>query len=721
MPSPNRIFLLSAVLELFLLLTQTMAQQPQDLGKPLKYPITRKVADIEEFHGIKVADPYRWLENLDSEDTRAWIQSQNQLTFAYLGDIPARARIKERLTKLWNYEKYSVFKAGGRYFQFKNTGLQNQDVLYTMKTLEGEPQLLLDPNLLSSDGTVALSGLGISDDGKLMAYSLSTAGSDWMEWHVQDIESRKDLPDKIRWVKFSGASWTHDNKGFFYSGYDEPGDAEKMSGVNYHQKLYFHRLGTAQAQDTLIYERADQKDWLFDGSVTEDGRYLIITISQGTDVRNRLYYVDLGNRNSQVIRLLDDFDASYTFIHNDGPIFWFRTDREAPRGRIIQVDTRKPERHNWKVLVPEESALLESVNVVNDLFVASYLRDAHTQVKTYDTAGQFVREIALPGIGTATGFSGKRADKETFYDFSSFTTPTRVYRYDFTTAQSTLLRQPRVVFRSEDYETKQIFYSSKDGTRVPMFISHRRGLQFDGKNPTLLYGYGGFNISITPGFGAGNLLWMEMGGVLAIPNLRGGGEYGEEWHQAGMKSKKQNVFDDFIAAAEWLVANKVTSTSRLAISGGSNGGLLVGAVLTERPDLFGAVLPDVGVMDMLRFAKFTIGWTWTSEYGSPENPDQFKFIYAYSPLHNIKPGTVYPATFITTADHDDRVWPGHSFKFAATLQAAQAGPAPILIRIETKAGHGAGKPTEKRIDEIADSWSFLSRVLNIPFPSEPQN
>ncbi len=719
--SSNRIFLLSTIPQLFLSLMQIMAQQSHDAEKPLDYPAARKVTAVDEFHGIRVADPYRWLENLDSEDTQAWIQSENQLTFAYLSGIPARAPIKQRLTKLWNYEKYSVFKAGGRYFQFKNTGLQNQDVLYTMRSLDREPEMLLDPNTLSSDGTVALSGLGISDDGKLMAYSLSAAGSDWMEWHVRDIESRKDLPDKIKWVKFSGASWTHDGRGFFYSGYEEPRDTEKMSGLNYYQKLYLHRLGTTQAQDTLVYERPDQKDWMFDGSVTEDGRYLIITISQGTDVRNRVYYLDLGDRNSQVIRLLDDFDASYTFINNDGPIFWFRTDWKAPRGKIIEVDTRKPGRNNWKVLVPEDSALLESVNMVNNLFVASYLRDAYTQVKIYDVKGEFVRAIALPGIGTATGFSGKGTDDETFYSFSSFTTPPRVYRYDFATAQSILLRQPKVIFRPEDYETKQIFYSSKDGTRIPMFISHRKGLQLDGKAPTLLYAYGGFNISITPGFGAGNLLWMEMGGVLAIPNLRGGGEYGEEWHQAGMKSKKQNVFDDFIAAAEWLIANKVTSTPKLAISGGSNGGLLVGAVLAQRPDLFGAALPDVGVMDMLRFTKFTIGWTWTSEYGSPDNPEDFKTIYAYSPLHNIKPGRVYPATLITTADHDDRVWPGHSFKFAASLQAAQAGPAPILIRIETKAGHGAGKPTEKRIDEIADSWSFLTRVLSIPFASQPQN
>ena len=698
-----------------------MTQESQFREKPLKYPPSKKVNQVDDFHGTKVSDPYRWMEDLDSAETKAWVEAQNQLTFGYLSEIPARGEIKARLTKLWDYEKFWVFKAGGRYFEFRNTGLQNQDVLYTMKSLHSEPEILIDPNTLSSDGTVALSGTEISDDGKLIAYSLSTAGSDWMEWRVRSIESGKDLPDVIKWVKFSGASWTHDGRGFFYSGYDQPKDSEKMSGVNYHQKLYLHRLGTPQAEDTLVYARPDRKDWFFEGSVTDDGRYLIITIYQGTDVKNRVYYLDLGSYESRVIELLNDFDASYSFIDNDGPVFWFRTDWEAPHGRVIEIDTRKPERKNWKVLVPETSATLQSVHVLNNLLVASYLKDAHTQVEIHRSNGDLVREIALPGLGTAFGFSGKRTDQETFYGFSSFATPTTIYRYDLVTMESSLLRKPKITFRPEDYETKQIFYLGKDGTKIPMFVSHKRGLPLEGKNPTLLQGYGGFGASITPSFDAGNLLWMEMGGVLAVPNLRGGGEYGEDWHQAGMKTRKQNVFDDFIAAAEWLIANNITSQSKLAISGGSNGGLLVGAVLTQRPDLFGAALPDVGVMDMLRFTKFTVGWAWTSEYGSPDNAEDFKSIYAYSPLHNVKSATRYPPTFITTADHDDRVWPGHSFKFAATLQAAQAGSAPVLIRIETRAGHSAGKPTEKRIEEIADSWSFLTRALNFTFLPKREN
>lgn len=685
----------------------------QQMIKPNSYPPARKADQVDDYHGVKVADPYRWLEDLDSEETRKWVEAQNKLSFGFLDSIPARATVKDRLTKLWNYEKYGIpSKDGNRYFYTRNSGLQNQAVLYTVTTLDGQPQMVLDPNTLSTDGTVALSGSKVSPDGKLLAYSLSASGSDWQEWKVRDVETSKDLSDHLKWVKFSDVSWTPDGKGFFYSRYDEP-KGDTLKAVNYFQKVYYHKLGTPQSEDVLVYERPDQKDWLFGGSVTDDGNYLIITVYQGTDVKTRAYYKDLRNKDAQVVKLLDDFDAAYYFVGNEGSRFWFQTDLDAPRGKIIEIDTKNPARNNWKVVVPEAKETLQSVSFVNNKFILNYLKDAYTQVKIHDTSGKLVNEVAFPGIGTAAGFAGKATDKETFYAFTGFTMPTTIYRYDMVTGKSTIFRQPKVDFTPADYETKQVFYKSKDGTKVPMFITHKKGLKLDGSNPTYLYGYGGFNISLSPAFSVSNLVWMEMGGVYAQPNLRGGGEYGEEWHQAGMKLRKQNVFDDFIAAAEWLIDNKYTSTPKLAIGGGSNGGLLVGAVMTQRPDLFGAALPAVGVMDMLRFQKFTIGWAWVSDYGSSENPAEFKALYAYSPLHNIKPGTSYPPTMITTADHDDRVWPGHSFKFAAAMQAAQAGDAPILIRIETKAGHGAGKPTSKIIEEAADRWAFLVKIFGM--------
>lgn len=680
----------------------------------LDYPATRKSDQIDDYHGVKVADPYRWLEDDNSAETKAWVEAQNIITFGYLEQIPQRAAIKKRLTELWNYERYGVpFKQGERYFISKNDGLQNQSVLYTMAALDAEPKLLLDPNKLSADGTVALSGYDISDNGDLMAYGLSASGSDWQEWKVRDVRTGTDLPDQIKWVKFSGASWTKDGKGFYYSRYDEPTDATKLTKVNYFHKLYYHRLGTPQSEDKLIYHRPDHKDWNFGGGVTDDGHYLIITASQGTDPKNRVLYQDLQTPDAPVVELLMDFDADYSFIDNDGPVFWFKTDLNAPRHRVIAINITKPERASWKEIIPEGKETLAGVSVLNDQFICSYMKDAHSQVKVFTLAGAFVREVPLPGIGSAGGFGGRRTDKETFYSFTSYTSPGTIYRFDPTTGASTVFRAPQVKFNPDDYKTKQVFYTSKDGTRVPMFISHKKGLKLDGENPTLLYGYGGFNISLTPGFSVAALDWMEMGGVYAVPNLRGGGEYGEEWHQAGTKLRKQNVFDDFIAAAEWLIANQYTSSKKLAISGGSNGGLLVGACLTQRPELYGAALPAVGVMDMLRFHKFTIGWAWTSDYGSADNADEFRALHAYSPLHNLKSGTKYPPTLITTADHDDRVVPAHSFKFAATLQAAQAGHSPALIRIDTKAGHGAGKPTAKMIEEAADKWAFLVRELEM--------
>ena len=686
---------------------------PQDMMKQNSYPVAKKIDQVDDYHGVKVADPYRWLEDLDSQDTRNWVEAENKVTFAFLESVPSRTAIKDRLTKLWNYEKYGVpFKEGNRYFYTRNSGLQNQSVLYTVTSLDGVAKEVLDPNTLSTDGTVALSGTQVSNDGKLLAYSLSASGSDWQEWKVRDVETGKDLSDHLKWVKFSGASWAHDDSGFFYSRYDEP-KGDSLKDTNYFQKVYFHKLGTAQSADVLVYERPDQKDWLFSGSVTEDGNYLILSIYQGTDSKNRVYYKDLKSKNSEVVKLLDDFDAAYAFVGNTGSRFWFQTDLQSPRGKIIEIDVTKPARENWKVLVPESKEALQSSTHVNHKFILNYLKDAYTQVRIYDVAGKLLNEVQLPGIGSADGFGGKATSTETFYSFTGFTTPTTIYRYDTLSGKSTVFRQPKVDFNPAAFETKQVFYESKDGTKVPMFITYKKGLKLDGNNPTYLYGYGGFNVSLSPAFSVGNLVWMEMGGVYAQPNLRGGAEYGEEWHQGGMKLKKQNVFDDFIAAADWLIKNNYTSTAKLAIGGGSNGGLLVGAVLTQRPDLFGAALPAVGVMDMLRFQKFTIGWAWVSDYGSSDNANEFKALYAYSPLHNIKPGTSYPATMVTTADHDDRVWPGHSFKFAAALQAAQAGPAPVLIRIETKAGHGAGKPTSKVIEEVADRWAFLVKSLEM--------
>ena len=684
---------------------------------PLSYPATRQTSQVDVYHGVTVADPYRWLEDDNSAETKAWVEAQNRLTFSFLDKIPQRDAIQRRLTQLWNYERYGVpSQRGGRYFFTKNDGLQNQSVLYTMTSLTAEPTLLLDPNKLSADGTVALAGLAISDDGNLMAYGLSTAGSDWQEWKFRDVRTGQDLDDHLQWVKFSQPSWSKDGQGLYYSRFDAPSAADQLTSVNKFQKLYYHRLGTPQSADQLIYQRADHDDWGFDSTVTDDGHYLIINVTVGSDQRNRVFYLDLTQPGSAVVELLNDFDASYSFIDNDGPVFWFQTDLDAPRGRIIAIDTTQPQRAHWREIVPQAVETLEETAALNNSFVCSYLQDAHSEVKIFSLDGQLKSELALPGLGSASGFSGKRKDIETFYGFTSFTVPGTIYHYDLATGTSTVFRRPKVDFNPDDYETRQIFYTSKDGTRVPMFITGKKGLKLDGSHPALLYGYGGFDISLTPSFRVSMLVWMEMGGIYSMPNLRGGGEYGEDWHQAGMKLKKQNVFDDFIGAAQWLIDNHYTNSGKLAISGASNGGLLVGACLTQRPDLFGAALPDVGVMDMLRFNKFTIGWAWMSDYGSPENAEEFKALYAYSPLHNIHPGTKYPPTLITTADHDDRVVPAHSFKFAATLQAAQAGPGPILIRIETRSGHGGGKPTSKIIAETADSWAFLYTELGMEGP-----
>jgi len=693
-----------------------------DAARPT-YPVTRQDEQVDDYHGVKIADPYRWLEDDHAPETEAWVTAENKVTDAFLDTIPERARIKERMMKLWNYERFGApFKEGGRYFYTHNSGLQNQSVLYVIDSLKGEPRMLLDPNTLSKDGTVSLASYAVSDDGRLLAYGLSSAGSDWEDWHVLDVDSGKQREDLLEWVKFSGASWTKDGSGFYYSRYDAPKAGEEKKGLNEFQKLFFHKLGTKQSEDALVYERKDHADWGFGGGVTDDGRFLIISVSEGTDTKNRVFYQDLSDPKSGVVELLNDFDAEYEFIDNEGSTFYFKTDLDAPRSRVIAIDIQHPERANWREVIPQAADALKSVSLVHGEFVCAYLKDSHSQVKLFlkdagASAGapaHFAREIALPGLGSAGGFGGKRTDDETFYSFTSFTMPGVIYRFDFKTGESTVFRQPKVDFNPEDYETKQVFFASKDGTRVPMFITAKRGVKLDGTNPTLLYGYGGFDISLTPGFHVTDLVWMEMGGVYAMANLRGGGEYGQEWHHAGMKAKKQNVFDDFIGAAEWLIANHYTSTPKLAIQGGSNGGLLVGACMTQRPDLFGAALPAVGVMDMLRFHKFTIGWAWKSDYGSSEDPAEFKTLLAYSPLQNLKPGVRYPATLVLTGDHDDRVVPAHSFKFAARLQACQApdGP-PVLIRIETQAGHGGGKPMNKVIEESADEFGFLVKELGM--------
>lgn len=693
---------------------QTAGTTCPDYGTALTYPVTKKVDQLDNYHGTTIADPYRWLEDANSAETQAWVTAQNKVTQGYLAQIPQRDAIRQRLTKLWNYERYSVpYKEGGRYFYSRNDGLQNQAVLYTMAELTDTPRVLLDPNTLAADGTVALAGTAVSPNGSLLAYGIAASGSDWNEWKVRDIATGKDLADHLKWVKFSATAWTRDGKGFFYSRYDEPKEATKLADVNYFQKLYYHKIGTKQSSDTLVYDRPDEKEWGFQAHTTDDGRYLLITATKGTAHKYRVFYKDLTKPDAKVMPLVDNFDAAYDFIDNVGPVFYFNTDRKAPRQRIVAIDTSKPGESHWKTIVPEAADTLVAAQMLNGQLVTEYLADAKSVVKVIDLNGKPVRDIGLPGIGSVSGFSGKRGDTETFYSFTGFTNPTTIYRLDMASGKSEVFRQPTVDFNPAQYETRQQFFTSRDGTRVPMFIVSKKGLKLDGSNPTYLYGYGGFNISMTPGFSPANLAWMEMGGVYVSVNLRGGGEYGEAWHEAGTKLRKQNVFDDFIGAAEWLVANKVTSPAKLAIGGGSNGGLLVGAALTQRPELFAAAIPQVGVMDMLRFHKFTIGWAWTSDYGSSENPEEFKALLKYSPLHNLKPGTCYPATMVTTADHDDRVVPAHSFKFAATEQAAQGGSAPVIIRIDTKAGHGAGKPTTKQIEEVADRWGFLVKNLKM--------
>ncbi|QDU23957.1 prolyl oligopeptidase family serine peptidase [Urbifossiella limnaea] len=688
--------------------------------RKLSYPDTKKGSTTDTYHGTTVGDPYRWLEDdvRKSPEVASWVEAENKVSDAFLKDIPQREAIRKRITDLWNYEKISApSKVGGRYFFSKNDGLQNQSVFYTQDTLDGPARMLLDPNTWSKDGTVALSGMAISDDAKYLAFGKAAAGSDWNTWHVLEVATGKLLDDKLEWVKFSGAAWTLDGKGFYYSRFPEPQKDAAFQALNENQTLYYHRLGTPQSDDVMVYRTPEHPRWTVGGTVSEDGKYLVISVGDGTTSRkSRVVYRDLTDAKAQPVELVANHKNKFSFLGNDGGLFYFLTDYNAPKYQVVAIDTKSPDPKGWKTIVAEAAEVLEGADLFGNQFVCSYLKDARTVVKVIDMAGKLVREVDLPGIGTAGGFNGKRTDTETFYSFSSFATPPSTYKYDLATGKSTLLRQAQVKFDPSAYEVKQVFVPSKDGTKVPMFVAHKKGLKLDGTNPTLLYGYGGFNISLTPGFSVSRLMWMEMGGVFAVANLRGGGEYGDDWHRAGTKTKKQNVFDDFIAAGEWLVKEKYTSPKKLAIQGGSNGGLLVGACMTQRPDLYGACLPAVGVMDMLRFQKFTAGRFWTDDYGSSEseNPEEFKALLAYSPYHTLlRSGPRdYPATLVTTADTDDRVVPGHSFKFAAALQAMQKGSAPVLIRIETKAGHGAGKPTAKVIEEVADQWAFLVRTLD---------
>ncbi len=668
---------------------------------------------VDNYHGTRVADPFRWLEDPNDPRTLAFIEAANATSSSYLEQLPTREKIKERLTQLFDYPKLGLpVQADDCYFYRKNDGLQNQAVLYRQKGLTGEPTVILDPNRWSDDGTVALMNVSRNKDATLLAYTRSVSGSDWQTIHVHDIEAGVDLPDVIKWCKFTGIAWLPDSSGFFYTRYPEPGSVDETDAVNY-ARVYLHRLGTDQDQDQLIYERPDFKELGFNAIVTKDDTYLCLHVSLGTNPENRFYYRELDS-DGPFVRLLDDNEAMYHFVGNDGPIFYFLTDLNAPKKRLIAIDITAPQRENWRELIPEQEAVLSGVSICGNHFVARYLQHAYSQLKLYTLAGEFVREIKLPTLGTVAGLTGDRDYDQIFISFTSYLYPQTIFRYDIANDLLEPFFQAEIDFDPEQFETVQVFYTSKDGTRVPMFMTYKKGLQRDGNNPTLLYGYGGYNISMTPSFSASNLVWLEKGGIYAVACLRGGSEYGEEWHRAGMLENKQNVFDDFIAAAEWLISEKYTRTEKLAIMGGSNGGLLVGACMTQRPELYAAVVCRVGVLDMLRYHLFSAGRFWTGEYGNAiERADHFKFLYAYSPIHNVKFATVYPKTLIMTAESDDRVVPMHSLKFYAALQVAAGNPRDIVLRVERKAGHGAGKPISKTLDEQADIWAFLCDALQV--------
>lgn len=687
------------------LLTMQACKNSQNNQEQLTYPVTQKVDTVDTYFGVKVADPYRWLENDTTKETSEWVKAQNKVTFDYLAKIPFREKIKERLTKIWDYPKYGTpFKKGNNYFFFKNEGMQNQSVLYIRDGLNGEPKVFLDPNKLSEDGTIALGGMSLSNDGKYMAYATSKGGSDWSDMYVMEVASIKKLNDELKWTKFSGMAWKGD--GFYYSRYDAPKGSE-LSAKNEYHKVYYHKVGTPQSEDKLIYENNKYPLRNYSIQVTEDEQYMFMYETEGTS-GNSIYYKKANDEKGEFKLIAKGFDFEYGVIDNIGDKFIVQTNHGAPKNRVVMMEAPYNDTTKWKTIIPEKEEVLQGCQIAGGKLILQYMKDACSKAYVYNMDGTLLHEIALPGLGTLGGFSGDKDENTGFYAYTSFTFPTTIYKYDITKNASEIYIKPEVKdFNADDYETKQVFYSSTDGTKVPMFIVHKKGLKMDGTNPTYLYGYGGFNISLTPSFSVSRLILLENGGVFAMPNLRGGGEYGEDWHQAGTKLRKQNVFDDFISAAEYLIKEKYTSSEKLTISGGSNGGLLVGACMTQRPELFKVALPAVGVLDMLRFHKFTIGWAWTGDYGSSDDSAQFHYIYKYSPLHNIKEGVEYPATMVTTADHDDRVVPAHSFKFISTLQEKYKGKNPVVIRIETMAGHGAGKPTAKIIEEATDMWSFV--------------
>ncbi len=690
------------------------------LAQGLKYPVARVSDHTDVYFGTTVADPYRWMEDVDSPEVKTWVDAENAVTQGFLADVPARAKIHARLMALNSYERFSPpEQEGGRYFYRRNSGLQNQAVLYWQQGYAGEPKVLLDPNTLRADGTVALAGTSVTDDGKLLAYALAEAGSDLEKIHVRRVDTGEDLPDVVDWVKFSGISWKKDGSGFYYSSYGVPKtEAEKAAAlkqVNAFHKLYFHKLGTAQTDDPIIYERPDDKEISVGGGVSEDGKWLVLYASKGDN--NALFAKDLTKPDAEVVAIAPELDAQYGWVTNIGHEVWLKTNKDAPKSKIVKVDLEHPEKSKWETIIPEGKNQMEGVTSVHDVLFLNYLVDAQTEIDVYDLAGKKQRKLDLPGIGSAGVTGGRRGDTETFFSFTNYTTPPTIYRLDLKSYNTSVWKAPKLPFSPADFETKLVFAPSKDGTKIPLFVSYKKGVKLDGSAPAILYGYGGFNISLGPGYASSRLAWMEMGGVYAEAILRGGGEYGEAWHQAGTKTHKQNVFDDFIGCAEYLIGNKYTSAKKLAINGGSNGGLLVGAVELQRPELFGAALAQVGVMDMLRFDKFTIGYAWKSDYGSPsDNEEEFRAILKYSPVQNVKVGVHYPPTLITTADHDDRVFPAHSFKFAAELQAAAEktpGAAPQLIRVETRAGHGGGMPLSKQLDVTADMYAFLVKVLGM--------
>ncbi len=697
-------------LPVFLGLLTMSASACQESGPrvPTEYPTADRGTHSDDYFGTSVADPYRWMEDLEAPDLAVWVEEQNALAEPFLRAAPGYSEIRDRLAELWDFERFGVpWKEGGRYFFTRNDGLQDQDVLFVAESLDAPPRILLDPNEFSEDATVALAGTSVSPDGRFLAYSTSDGGTDWNTWHIRDIQGGFDLPDSVAFTKFTDASWLPNGQGFFYSRY--PAGPDGLGDGQAQVQVFFHTVGTSQEADELVYAIEDSGGRNPYGTVTEDGRYLVFSVSEGYDA-NGVYYRDLGAPNGKVERLLDQWDALYTFLGNQGPVFFFHTNKDAPRNRVVAIDIQSPE--VWEEVVPEADETLEAASFVGGVFVAQYLHDANALVRVFEADGEPIREVSLPGMGSVTGFDGRADQTETFFSFESFTKPPTVYRHDLTTGESTVFQEARVELDPEAYVTVQEFYESRDGTRVPMFITHKKDLQRNGEAPTLLYGYGGFNISETPEFSVARLVWLELGGVLATANLRGGGEYGEAWHVAGTKTKKQNVFDDFIAGAEFLIREGFTRSEKLAIQGGSNGGLLVGATLTQRPDLFGAALPAVGVLDMLRYHTASLNARqWSSDYGLSENEPEFRALLAYSPVHNVEEGVCYPPTLITTADRDDRVVPWHSFKFGAALQHAQGCENPILVRIETRAGHGAGKPTWMRIEEVADAWAFLRWAL----------